>query len=133
MYLQVYQEKIVIHTRKKLSFIPEKKCINVCQYIFQDYITQCDPLSLMIDVTLCHLMSITIFTRVTYDHTLLSVFFVTIIEMSLSLSLLWDIKMWWFDPLLWHTTPCCVPSLTWNMIIQFLYKLCCSYKWTLAK
>ena len=60
-----YQKKIVIHTRKK--------CINVCQYICQDYITQCDPLSLMIDVTLCHLMSITIFTHVTYDHTLLSV------------------------------------------------------------
>ena len=68
MYLHLYQKKIVIHTRKKMY-----KVLSVCQYICQDYITQCDPLSLMIDVTLCHLMSITIFTCVTYDYTLLSV------------------------------------------------------------
>ena len=53
---------------------------------------------LKISVTLCHLVSITIFTRVTYDHTLLSVFFVTIIEMSLSyycggLILCYDIQL----------------------------------------
>ena len=129
MYLHVYQEKIVIHTRRKFVIHTRKKMYKCMSRLYNTM----RSFLLKISVTLCHLVSITIFTRVTYDHTLLSVFFVTIIEMSLSLSLLWDIKMWWFDPLLWHTTPCCVPLLTWNKIIQFLHKLCCSYKWTLAK
>ena len=67
---------ICIYTRKNCHSYQRKKMHkvpSVCQFICQDYITQCDPLLLMIDVTLCHLMSITIFNLCYYLITLLSV------------------------------------------------------------
>ena len=63
--MHLYQGKIVIHTKKNMYKVP-----SVCQFICQDYITQWDPLLLMIDVTLCHLMSITIFNLCHYMITL---------------------------------------------------------------